>query len=112
VRYQIPSESQAKLRLSCDCNEGKNVRCAEIENGLENWATRENSVRPGLPIDLHPSTPGTNLGKQWTRFGPELPVAGIYDVLLSYMVNPNRAMKFPVMILDARGDAKVAVNQQ
>jgi hypothetical protein len=55
---------------------------------------------------------GTDRGKQWARFRPDLPKAGKYEVRLAYTANPNRATKVPVKVVHAGGEAAVTVDQQ
>ena len=55
---------------------------------------------------------GTDRGKQWAKFRPDLPTAGKYEVRMSYTANANRATKAPVKIVHAGGEALAAVNQQ
>jgi hypothetical protein len=55
---------------------------------------------------------GTDRGKQWARFRPNLPKAGRYEVRLSYTPNSNRATKVPVKVVFAGGESAVAVNQR
>lgn len=55
---------------------------------------------------------GTERGKQWAKFRPDLSAAGKYEVRMSYTPNPNRATKAPVKIVHAGGEAVVMVNQQ
>jgi hypothetical protein len=54
----------------------------------------------------------TDRGKQWARYRPELPKAGMYEVRLSYSPNPNRATNVPVTVAHADGKAEVTVNQR
>jgi hypothetical protein len=55
---------------------------------------------------------GTERGRQWARYTPDLPAAGRYEVRLSYTANPNRATNVPVTIVHAEGRVTVKVNQR
>ncbi len=55
---------------------------------------------------------GTDRGRQWARYRPDLPAAGRYNVLMSYSPNANRATNVPVTIVHADGKATVVVNQR
>jgi hypothetical protein len=55
---------------------------------------------------------GPDRGRQWARYTPDLPVAGMYEVRLSYSPNPNRATNVPVTITYADGKTTVQVNQR
>ena len=54
----------------------------------------------------------TDRGKQWARYRPDLPKAGMYEVRLSYSPNPNRATNVPVTVAHADGKTEVKVDQK
>lgn len=54
------------------------------------------SVVGPLVGEGHRHDVGTDRGKQWAKFRPDLLAAGKYEVRLSYTTNPNRATKVPV----------------
>lgn len=51
-------------------------------------------------------------GKNSVTFTPNLPVAGVYDVLVIYSPNPNRASNVPVDVVSAEGKKTVTMNQK
>ncbi len=55
---------------------------------------------------------GTDRGKQSATFTPDLPVAGSYEVRLSYTSSSNRSTRVAVSVSHAGGKADVVVNQR
>ncbi|HTK75665.1 MAG TPA: FAD-dependent oxidoreductase [Gemmataceae bacterium] len=55
---------------------------------------------------------GTDRGRQWARYTPDLPAGGRYEVRLSYTPNPNRATNVPVTIVHTDGRTTARVNQR
>ncbi|OWK36688.1 FAD-dependent oxidoreductase [Fimbriiglobus ruber] len=55
---------------------------------------------------------GTDRGKQWARFRPDLPKAGKYEVRLAYTPNANRATKVAVKVIHAGEESTITVNQR
>jgi hypothetical protein len=55
---------------------------------------------------------GADRGKQSARFTPDLPMAGKFEVRMSYSPNANRASNVPIVIVHADGKAVVKVDQR
>lgn len=51
-------------------------------------------------------------GRQWATYRAELPLAGKYEVRLSYSPHANRATNVPVAVSHADGKAEVTVDQR